>query len=141
MPLFLAIIGILAVITAIKGNASAVGTQFNTTFFGSTSQTGFIVWFGSILGIALIFRIIQAPKAGELFIALLILVYFLDNNGVLGNIETSLQSVNASSSSSGSSSSSTTNAGQNPLQAAQSLLGTFFSSQIEPTLSDFGSLL
>lgn len=98
MPLALIIIAALLILTAIKGNYAAVGAEFNTTFFGQGSQSGFLVWFGSILGLAVLFRVIQAPKAGELFIALLILVYFLQNNSVLTTIENAIQAQGASSS-------------------------------------------
>lgn len=127
MPLALAIAAILLVLTAIKGNYAAVGAQFNSTFFGSsttstgpngtsttTATQGFLLWFGSILGIAVIFRIIQAPKAGELFIALLILVYFLQNNGILSNIEAAIQGTAAAAAGSSASSSAGTATGSAP---------------------------
>lgn len=94
MPLALFIAAALLILTAIKGNYAAVGAQFNTTFFsGDGKQSGFIVWFGSILGIAFLFRAIGTPRAGEAFIALLLIVYFIENNGVIGNIESALASV------------------------------------------------
>lgn len=103
MPLALAILGVLVLVTAVKGNYAAVGQEFNTTFFGSGSGSGFLVWFGSVLGIAILFRLIQAPKAGEMFIALLIIVYFLQHDNILSTIETSIQSAGATGTTTGSS--------------------------------------
>lgn len=107
MPLFLAIVAIFVILTAIKGNYQAVGQQAQQTFFGSNGQSGFLVWFGSLLGLALVFRVINAPKAGELFIALLILVYFLQNQGVLATLESTVQSAGAASTTGASTTGST----------------------------------
>jgi hypothetical protein len=91
MPLALGIIALLIFVTAVKGNYAAVGAQFNETFItGSGQSPGFGTWAGSIIGLAIIFRAIQAPKAGELFIAIVILVYFLKNNNLLGSISGAL---------------------------------------------------
>ena len=98
MPLALIVIAFLLFMTGIKGNYAQVGTQFNQTFLGTNGQQGFFVWFGSILAIAIVFRIIQAPRAGELFIALLMLVYFLKNDGILANIDAAIQGSASSSS-------------------------------------------
>lgn len=100
MPLALAALAVLLILTAIKGNYPAVGKQFNTTFFGANGQAGFLLWFGSLLGLAFLFRIVRAPKAGELFIALLLAVYFLQNQGVLTNIENAIQSASGAPASS-----------------------------------------
>ena len=91
MPLGLIIIGALLFIIAIRGNYNDAGKLFNTTFFGANGQSGFFTWLGSITGLAIIFRIIGAPKAGELFIALLLIVFFLKNPGILAAIEGAIQ--------------------------------------------------
>lgn len=91
MPLALAITAILLIVIAVKGNVDTAGKLFNKTFFGQNGKSGFLLWFGSIIGIAAIFRIIQAPRAGELFIALLVIVFFLQHNGILQQIDSALQ--------------------------------------------------
>ncbi len=98
MPVFLLVIAGLLFVVAIKGNYSALGAQFDQTFFPNGSANGgFFTWFGSIFALAVIFRLIQAPKAGELFIGLLILVYFLQHNNVLTAIENAIGSGQAAS--------------------------------------------
>lgn len=88
MPLALIIVAILLAITGIKGNYQAVGQQFQTTFFtGDQGQAGFASWLGAILGLAIIFRLIQAPGAGKLFISLVLLAFLLNHAGQLQQVE------------------------------------------------------
>lgn len=93
MPLALGIIAILLIATAFKGNYKAVGAQFQETFFGSGTGTGFLTWAASIIGLSIIFRAIQAPKAGELFLTLIILVYFLTHNTLLTSFSNAIGGV------------------------------------------------
>ena len=105
MPVFLILIAVLLIVVGIKGNYPALGAQFDQTFFPNGSASGgFFTWFGSIFALAVIFRLIQAPKAGELFIGLLILVYFLQHNNVLTAIENAIGTGAASGSASASTS-------------------------------------
>jgi hypothetical protein len=91
MPLALAILSIMLIVVAVRGNVQTAGELANETFFGSNGNSGFLLWFGSIIGIAVIFRLIQAPRAGETFIALLVLVFFLKHNGIIQQIDDALQ--------------------------------------------------
>ena len=91
MPLALFLAAIMFGIIAVRGNYAEAGNLFNKTFFGAGSGSGFLKWFGSMVAIAVIFRIIQAPKAGELFLTLLLIVYFLQNQGVIQAIEGAIQ--------------------------------------------------
>ena len=91
MPLALVLIALLLFVTAIRGNVAAAGAQFNQTFFGSNGDSGFLKWAGSVIGLAVIFRLIQAPKAGEMFVALVLLVYLLTHSTVLSQIDNAIQ--------------------------------------------------
>lgn len=96
MPLALALIAAMMFIVAVRGNYADAGALYQETFFGAGGKSGFLLWFGSILGIAIIFRLIQAPRAGEMFIILLLLVYFLEHQNVLSAIEQALQQASQS---------------------------------------------
>lgn len=91
MPLALLVIATLIFVIAIRGNYSDAGQLFNETFWGNSSKQGFGIWFGSIFVLAILFRMIQAPKAGELFIFLVMIVYFISHNDVLTKIDQSIQ--------------------------------------------------
>jgi hypothetical protein len=92
MPIALIVAAILLAITGIKGNYQAVGTQFQTTFFGGADgQAGFAAWLGAIFGLAIIFRLIQAPGAGKLFISLVLLAFMLNHVQALKGIEGALK--------------------------------------------------
>lgn len=87
MPLALVIIAMLAILTGIKGNYQDVGTAFQQDV---ASKGGFIAWAGAIIGIALLFRMIQAPNAGRLFIALVLISFFLQNTTVISEIDAAI---------------------------------------------------
>lgn len=104
MPLALIIVAALVFLTGIKGNYAAVGAQFDTTFFGgaptgnAAASPGFLAWFGAIFGISILFRVIGAPRAGELFLTLLILVYFIEHDSVLAEIQSAIAGLATSNS-------------------------------------------
>lgn len=90
MPLALLVIGFLAIITAIKGNYSDVATQFETDLVGSG---GFIYWIAAIAVVGIIARIFDLPDTGKVFIALLVFVFVLSQNGLWTNAQTALSSL------------------------------------------------
>lgn len=97
MPLALFLAACLFIAVAIKGNYPQAGALFQQTFFSTNGgNKGFFVWFASILGIAIIFRIIDAPRAGKAFLALLLVVYFMQNQGVLTSLESAIQTTGSS---------------------------------------------
>lgn len=91
MPIALIIVAAILFIVGVRGNYQDAGQLLNDTFYGSNGQSGFLGWFGSIVGLAVLFRVIGAPRAGELFIALLLVVFVLQNPGVLAAIESAIQ--------------------------------------------------
>lgn len=101
MPLALVLFASILFIVAVRGNYADAGKLTNETFFGSAGNPGFFSWFASILVIAIIFRVIRAPAAGEIFIALLLLVYFLRHNNALQTLDSVIQSQAGGNSSGG----------------------------------------
>jgi hypothetical protein len=128
MPLALIILAAFLILTGIKGNYAAVGTQFENDVMGSG---GFLEFFIGIVGIAAFFRLIDMPNAGKVFLILVLLAYFLENQSVL----TSLESLGASMGSTTTTGASTGSAGTNasttsatalPGATAPSSVGTIF---------------
>lgn len=94
MPIALAALAWLLVMTGINGNYSAVGSQFETDVFNNGKSGGFINFMAGILGIAIFFRVIGLPTVGRAFLILALLVFILQNPNVL----TALESIGGGSS-------------------------------------------
>jgi hypothetical protein len=81
MPLALLVIGVLLVVTAIKGsgNISAVATKFETDLTGSG---GFIYWIAAIVVLAIVGRVTGATNSVKMFMALVVVVYLVGQQGI-----------------------------------------------------------
>ncbi len=84
MPLALALLAWVLVMTGIRGNYADVGKQFEDDVVGnppaaSGSFLGFVI---GITGIAVFFRLIGAPEAGKVFLGLVLLVFLMQNASV-----------------------------------------------------------
>ena len=97
MPLALVTIAVFLILVGIKGNYKDVGQQFESDFMG---QGGFFNFLVGIVGIAIFFRLLGLPNAGRVFLILVLLVYFMQNQNVLK----AFQNLSAGSSNSGGSS-------------------------------------
>ena len=87
MPIFLAAVGFLLVMTAINGQYTAVGNAFEQDVLGGGKGGGFLNFIVGIIGIAAFFRLIAMPNAGKVFIVLVILAYLLKNANLLMALE------------------------------------------------------
>ncbi|MGI0012104.1 MAG: hypothetical protein ACREBU_01480 [Nitrososphaera sp.] len=76
MPLFFFVAGLLAIVTAIKGNHNEVAQQLRMDFVG---EGGFFWFAGGIISIYLMGTILGIPAASKLLIALVIMIYILSN--------------------------------------------------------------
>jgi len=103
MPLALAIIAWVLVMTGIRGNYANVGKQFEADVVGNPPATSgsFLGFLVGIIGIAVFFRLIGAPEAGKVFLGLVLLVFLMQNANVFSAL---------SSATSGSSTAVTTSA-------------------------------
>lgn len=93
MPLALIALAWLLVMTGINGNYTNVGNAFEQDVMGQGgSGGGFLNFLVGIVGIAVFFRMLGMPNAGRVFLILIIIVFILQNQGVL----TALESLGAS---------------------------------------------
>ena len=94
MPIFLAALGALLIMTSINGQYAQVGAAFEQDVMGNGQGGGFLNFIVGIVGIAAFFRLIGMPNAGKVFIVLVILAYMIKN----ANLLTALESLGSSSS-------------------------------------------
>ena len=92
MPLALVVIAVLLALIGIKGNYAEVGAQFESDVMPTGGKGGFLQWMIGITGVAMLFRLIGMPRAGQVFIVLVILAWIMQNKNVL----TALQNVSPS---------------------------------------------
>lgn len=85
MPIALIGVAAFMILTAIKGNYAEVGSQFQSDVVG---PSGFISFLIGLVGISVFFRLIGLPGAGRFFLALVIVVFLLQNPGVITALET-----------------------------------------------------
>ena len=90
-----ALLGILAIVTAVKGNQNDVATQIEKDFTASGTGPSFWVWIGAIIVLGVIGRATGATGAVRLFIALLIVVYLVANKGIFASFQSALTKANA----------------------------------------------
>jgi hypothetical protein len=79
MPLFLLFMGLLAIITAVKGNTADVAKQIQADFSGAGS---FWYWIAAILILAVLGRALGVPNAAKMLIGLILAVYLLSQPGL-----------------------------------------------------------
>jgi len=118
MPIFLAVIAVLFLITALRGNQGAVALQIEQDFLGSTGQTGtgpypqgspfgvnspstpgggFLLWVGAIILFGVIGRVLNLDKTFTMFVYLIVAVYLFTKQGIFDQFNQALQSVVAPS--------------------------------------------
>jgi hypothetical protein len=103
MALALIIIGMVLGMAAINGTiadnpktgAPGLGTQINRDLFGQNGQGGFLEWLLAIAVIAAIFKMVDLPGAGKLFVALVIVAYVIKNIDSLVGLPQAIQSLHA----------------------------------------------
>lgn len=104
MVIGLIILGIIFGAAAINGTISTqggktgLGDQLNADLFGSAgsagtaaspgtaSSPGLIKWFGAMIVLAAIFKMLQMPGTGKAFNALVILAYFAKNPSIVSQV-------------------------------------------------------
>lgn len=89
------IIGILAIITSVRGTQSQVATQLGQDFTSTGSGPSFWLWIGLILVMVVIGKTFGLEKSSRVFIMLIIVVYLISQNGVFGKFETAITTVQA----------------------------------------------
>lgn len=94
MPLALLAFGMLAVITGIKGNEADVANQLKTDLTGSGN---FLYWIAALVVLAIIGRVGGFPNAAKTFMALIVVVYVLSQNGLWANATSALAGTSAAS--------------------------------------------
>jgi hypothetical protein len=92
MALLFLIVGVLSVITAIKGNVSEVAQQLEKDFIG---QDSFWLWVGLLLALSVTGRAFNTPQASRMLIMLIIAVYVISRKGVFTKFEEAFNQVTA----------------------------------------------
>jgi hypothetical protein len=99
MGLGLIVLALLFGAAAINGTVSSqngqtgLGDQLNSDLFGTTGSTtspGVLKWFGAMIVLAAIFKMLHMPGTGKAFSALIILAYFAKNPGIVTQISTQI---------------------------------------------------
>jgi hypothetical protein len=98
MPLALLVIGALAIITGIKGNQAQVLGQFESDLTGSG---GFIYWIAAIVVFAIFGRVAGLSSAAKMFIALILVVYVVAQNGLWAQATAALAGLSTANAASG----------------------------------------
>jgi len=92
LPLLFLIVGVLFLITAIKGNQDQLATQIEKDFTGAGS---FFVWIGAILLIGVVGAAIGMPKAAKALIALMVVVFIVAQKGLFSNLQNAITNTSA----------------------------------------------
>jgi hypothetical protein len=131
MTIGLIILGLIFGAAAINGTISTqggqtgLGDQLNSDLFGTTGSTtspGLIKWFGAMICLAALFKMLHMPGTGKAFLALIILAYFAKNPGIITQISSQISGLSSpAGGSTGAASSAATPTGQ---QTAQVTPGT-----------------
>jgi hypothetical protein len=127
MTIGLIILGLIFGAAAINGTISdqsgkpGLGSQLNSDLFGSGGGApGVLKWFGAMIALAAIFKMMKMPGTGKAFLALVIIAYFAKNPGIITQISTQISGLGGAAAGSTGSASSTAS-GQ---QTAQVTPGT-----------------
>lgn len=83
-------VGLLAIVTALRGNQAQVAAQLEQDFTSKSAGPSFWTWIGALILLAIIGRVTGATNAVRLFIVLLIVVYIVANRGLLANFKSAL---------------------------------------------------
>lgn len=86
MPIIVLALGVLLLMAAYNNTVGALFTQLGSDF------PGFAVWAGAILLLYLVSRIPGFTGAAKLFLALLVIVFIIKNQGVFQQFSSALQS-------------------------------------------------
>jgi hypothetical protein len=88
MPFALVIVGLIAVMSAIKGTQQQLGAQLVKDF---TGQNSFLVWMAAICTVGLIGYIPALQKFSRAFLVLVILAIILSHQGFFQQLYAALQ--------------------------------------------------
>ncbi len=80
MPIALLIIGALLIVSGAEGKTKALGSHLASDFVGTNGSKGFAVWVLALVAIGAIGYVPRAKPLSDAFLALIIVVIFLDNN-------------------------------------------------------------
>lgn len=116
MPFALAIIGIIFMVTAVKGTTTQFFSLVVTDFTGSGN---YIYWVISVLLIGSIGYVKKLQGISDMFLALILLVMFISNKGAFAQFTSAIQS----------GSSNCANTGANTASAMSGTTGTLFQNQ------------
>ena len=81
-----------------QGGQTGLGDQLNSDLFGTTGSTtspGLIKWFGAMICLAALFKMLHMPGTGKAFLALIILAYFAKNPGIVTQISTQISGLSS----------------------------------------------
>jgi hypothetical protein len=95
MALGFLIIGVLCIVSAVRGNIPQVAAQLNKDFTPSTSGPSFWTWIAAILVFAVIGKAFNLEKSSKVFILLIVVVYTLSQNGIFGKFTTAVTATTA----------------------------------------------
>ena len=115
MPFVIILVGLLAVISTVKGTYRDLGTEIVTDLKGSAGNVGYIYWVSSIVAIGAVGYYTPLQKFSRLFMFLIIIGMVLSNQGLFAKIQEALKSTGTTPSAapSGSQAAATNTGAQN----------------------------
>jgi hypothetical protein len=103
MTIGLIILGLIFGAAAINGTISTqggktgLGDQLNADLFGNANSPGVLKWFGAMICLAAIFKMMKMPGTGKAFVALVIIAYFVKNPSIPTQISTQISGLGTGS--------------------------------------------
>lgn len=94
MPILFGLLGIMLIISGWNNTYSALGSQLSQDFTGGGQGIGssFLPWLGAVAVLWLATSIPGVGKPAKLFFTLLVLVFFLKNNGIFSQFQAAFTS-------------------------------------------------
>lgn len=85
MPFALIIVGLVMLISAVRGTYTNLIELVSGEFKGSSAQSNFLYWIVAVLIVGMIGYVESLKDLSRVFLALIIIVLFLSNKGFFSN--------------------------------------------------------
>jgi uncharacterized membrane protein YgcG len=92
MTIALLLIGVLLIVSAVKGTEHELATRVASDM---TGQDGFLIWIAAIFALYLVSKIPGLAQPVKWLTALIVVVIFLNNTGVVNQFITALETADA----------------------------------------------
>lgn len=92
MPFVLLIVGLLAVVSAIRGTEQQFGAQLVSDLKGAPGSPGYIYWVSAIIAVGVVGYYAPLRTFSKTFMALILLGMILANQGLFARLSQALQS-------------------------------------------------